>query len=45
MLVGDSIRLSYEATVEKQLEGKAVVVGARANGGDSRNVLSISTSG
>ena len=40
MLVGDSIRLSYAPIVTKQLDGKAVVVSPKANGGDSSNVLS-----
>jgi lysophospholipase L1-like esterase len=39
VLVGDSIRLSYAASVTKQLEGKAIVVSPPANGGDSENVL------
>ena len=39
VLVGDSIRLGYTATVTKALEGKAVVVSPRPNGGDSANVL------
>ncbi len=39
VLVGDSIRLGYAATVEKELAGKAVIVSPKANGGDSNNVL------
>ena len=39
VLVGDSIRLSYTATVTNTLEGKAVIVSSKANGGDSGNVL------
>lgn len=39
VLIGDSIRIGYAATVAKKLEGKAIVVGAKANGGDSANVL------
>jgi lysophospholipase L1-like esterase len=39
VLVGDSIRLGYAATVEKELAGKAIVISPKANGGDSSNVL------
>ena len=39
VLVGDSIRLGYAPLVQKELEGKAVIVSAAANGGDSSNVL------
>ena len=39
VLIGDSIRLGYAPTVAKKLEGKAVVVQSKANGGDSTNVL------
>ena len=39
VLVGDSIRLSYAPIVTQQLEGRAVVVGPKPNGGDSSNVL------
>jgi dienelactone hydrolase/lysophospholipase L1-like esterase len=39
VLVGDSIRMGYAPLVAKRLEGKAVVVSAAANGGDSANVL------
>lgn len=39
VLVGDSIRLGYTATVEKELAGRAIVLSPKANGGDSSNVL------
>ena len=39
VLIGDSIRIGYAPVVAKQLEGKAVVVSPKANGGDSANVL------
>ena len=39
VLIGDSIRLSYTATVAKELEGFANVVSPKPNGQDSRNVL------
>src|SRR5688572_30255294 len=39
VLIGDSIRMSYAPTVARQLEGKAVIVESKANGGDSSNVL------
>src|SRR6187399_2632783 len=39
VLIGDSIRLGYAPEVAKKLEGKAIVVGPKANGGDSGNVL------
>lgn len=39
VLVGDSIRMGYAPLVEKALAGKAVIVSAKANGGDSSNVL------
>lgn len=39
VLIGDSIRLSYAATVIKHLNGKALVISPKANGGDSSNVL------
>ena len=39
LLVGDSIRLGYAATVEKELAGRAIVLSPKANGGDSSNVL------
>lgn len=38
VLVGDSIRMGYESGVAKQLEGKAIVFGPKANCGDSNNV-------
>ena len=37
--MGDSIRMSYAQLVEKELAGKAVIIMAKANGGDSNNVL------
>src|SRR5205085_2112717 len=39
VLVGDSIRMGYAPLTAKLLAGKAVVVSARDNGGDSANVL------
>jgi len=39
VLVGDSIRLAYQPVVAERLKGRARVVGAPDNGGDSRNVL------
>jgi lysophospholipase L1-like esterase len=39
VLIGDSIRLGYAPEVAKLLEGKATIVQAKANGGDSANVL------
>jgi lysophospholipase L1-like esterase len=39
VLVGDSIRLGYAPIVAKRLEGKAIVISPKANGGDSANVL------
>lgn len=39
VLVGDSIRLSYTATVRDALKGRAVVVSPKQNGQDSANVL------
>lgn len=39
VLIGDSIRLGYAPVVAKKLEGKAVIVQSKANGGDSANVL------
>jgi lysophospholipase L1-like esterase len=39
VIMGDSIRLGYTATVVKKLEGKAVVVSPKNNGQDSSNVL------
>ncbi len=39
VLIGDSIRLGYAPLVAKRLAGKAVVISAKENGGDSGNVL------
>lgn len=39
VLIGDSIRLGYAPEVAKLLAGKATIVQAKANGGDSANVL------
>lgn len=39
VLLGDSIRLSYLATVKEELEGKALVVSPQANGGDTERTL------
>jgi dienelactone hydrolase/lysophospholipase L1-like esterase len=39
VLIGDSIRMGYAPLVAKKLEGKAVIVSAKENGGDSGNVL------
>jgi len=39
VLVGDSIQLSYAPSVAKHLAGRAIVISAAANGGDSSNVL------
>lgn len=39
VLIGDSIRLGYAPGVAKLLEGKAVIVSPKQNGGDSSNVL------
>jgi lysophospholipase L1-like esterase len=39
VLVGDSIRLGYAPIVARRLEGRAVVISPKANGGDSANVL------
>jgi hypothetical protein len=39
VLAGDSIRLGYAPLVAKRLAGKAVVVSAEENGGDSGNLL------
>ncbi|MHB0935641.1 MAG: SGNH/GDSL hydrolase family protein [Armatimonadota bacterium] len=38
-LIGDSIRMGYQATVIEQLAGAAEIVSPEKNGGDSRNVL------
>lgn len=39
VLIGDSIRMGYAPLVAKRLEGRAVIVSPKANGGDSSNVL------
>ncbi|MEJ7637768.1 MAG: GDSL-type esterase/lipase family protein [Singulisphaera sp.] len=39
VLIGDSIRMGYAPVVAEKLKGVAEVVGAKENGGDSRNVL------
>jgi lysophospholipase L1-like esterase len=39
VLIGDSIRMRYTPIVAKLLDGKAVVVSPKPNGGDSANVL------
>lgn len=39
VLIGDSIRLGYTATVQADLAGAARIVSPQANGGDSANVL------
>ena len=39
VLVGDSIRMGYQATVKKELEGTAEIWAPETNGGDSSNVL------
>jgi len=39
ILIGDSIRLGYQPTVQKELAGKTDVWGPEDNGGTSRNVL------
>jgi len=39
VLIGDSIRLGYAPTVAKALEGKALIIQSKANGGDSSRVL------
>src|SRR5512139_2976532 len=39
VLAGDSIRLGYAPLVAKMLAGKAIVISAEENGGDSSNVL------
>src|SRR5437764_5322824 len=38
-LIGDSIRMGYAPLVAERLKGKAVVISAAENGGDSANVL------
>ena len=39
LLIGDSIRLGYEATVRAELAGAAEILSPEENGGDSRRVL------
>jgi len=39
VLIGDSIRMGYQATVVEQLAGAAEVLSPEQNGGDSRNML------
>jgi len=39
LLIGDSIRLGYEAHVRRALEGQAEILSPRENGGTSVNVL------
>jgi dienelactone hydrolase/lysophospholipase L1-like esterase len=39
VLIGDSIRMGYAPLVSERLQGKAVVISAKENGGDSGNVL------
>jgi dienelactone hydrolase len=39
VLIGDSIRMGYAPLVAKRLDGKAVVISDKENGGDSSNVL------
>jgi len=39
VLIGDSIRMGYAPLVAKRLEGKALVISDKENGGDSSNVL------
>ncbi len=39
VLAGDSIRLGYAPLVARKLEGKAVIISAEQNGGDSSNLL------
>ena len=38
VLIGDSLRLSYASVVATQLQGKAVVISPKENGGDSNSV-------
>jgi len=38
-LIGDSIRMGYQATAIEQLAGAAEIVSPESNGGDSRNIL------
>lgn len=39
VLLGDSIRLGYAPLVVKHLDGKALFLSVKDNGGDSRNIL------
>ena len=39
VLIGDSIRIGYAPIVTKKLDGQAVVVSHKDNGGDSGNIL------
>ncbi|MCI0460927.1 MAG: dienelactone hydrolase family protein [Gemmataceae bacterium] len=39
VLIGDSIRMGYAPLVARRLEGKAIVISPKPNGGDSGNVL------
>ncbi len=39
VLIGDSIRLGYAPVVAQALDGKAVIVSSKSNGGDSASVL------
>jgi len=39
VLIGDSIRMAYQATVQSELDGAAEIWAPEVNGGDSRNVL------
>lgn len=39
VLIGDSIRMGYQPTVERELAGRATVWGPEINGGHSVNVL------
>src|SRR5262245_42411889 len=39
VLIGDSIRMGYAPLVAKRLEGRAVILSPKPNGGDSANVL------
>jgi lysophospholipase L1-like esterase len=39
VLIGDSIRMAYAPEVARLVEGKAIIVSAKANGGDSANLL------
>ena len=39
VLIGDSIRMGYAPVVAKKLDGQAIILSSKANGGDSANVL------